>query len=279
MRFLVGNRLFPPIHSSCPLPEKTRWCRTRGGFDIACMRDDIVCNNICTWGYWEYPSMKSMGFPKAPEGVIVDVGANVGWYSLLFANAGYHVHAFEALPSNVQLLNASICANPDMKGHVQVHTVALAAAPIGSCRVFSGTGNLGNGTLCCPGHECPFEANPFYEMRKDKVMTSTLDAELRQLNMPIGFMKMDVEGYECQVSKGGNETFARTPPQYVMSEIWNDEVGCGASAYLALLRSLGYSISSKKSAKGFLASNLDAASVKDFDRFSDVFGVFHGRSM
>jgi len=276
MRYYVGNRFFPPLHPSCPLPSGARWCRARPGFDVACLEHDIVCNNICSWGYWEYASMKSLGFPEQLDGVVVDVGANVGWYSLLFAHAGYDVHAFEAMPSNVQLLKASTCANP-MTGKVQVHSVALAADAAGSCRVFSSKRNVGNGTLCCPGHECYPEHNPFYEMRADKVATTTLDAELSALSKPIAFMKLDVEGYECQVMKGGLNILASHPPKYMMSEVWNDEVGCGAASYLSLLRGLGpgYSVRLRKEDQGFLANNSDTADPKDFDHIKDVFAVRH----
>lgn len=271
--FLIGNQLFPPSHPSCALSHEMRWCRTQPGFHIACLHNDIVCNNICQWGYWELPSTESLRFPTLPTGYVVDVGANVGWYSLLFAHAGYTVHAFEAMPSNVQLLTASVCANPGLKGRMQIHSVALAAAPVGHCKVYSSKNNVGDGTLCCPGHSCPAETNPYYEVREDSVMATTLDAELNQLTAPIAFMKLDVEGYECQVIKGAHNTFARNPPQYVLSEIWTTEVGCGASSYLSRLRELGYAVSLSDHTHGFLASKFDNATATSFDHIADVFAV------
>lgn len=271
--FLIGNHWFPPSHPSCALPPEMRWCRTQPGFHIACLHNDIVCDNICRWGFWEYPSTESLRFPTPPIGDVVDVGANVGWYSLLFADAGYTVHAFEAMPSNVQLLTASLCANPGLKDRIQVHSVALAAAPVGRCKVYSGQNNVGNGTLCCPGHECPAETNPYYKVREDSVMTTTLDAELSQLTAPIAFMKLDVEGYECQVIKGARSTFARIPAQFVLSEIWTTEVGCGASSYLSLLRELGYAVSLSDNTHGFSASKSDNATATSFDHIADVFAV------
>lgn len=274
--FLVGNRWFPPVHPSCALPPQMRWCRTRPGFHLACLQTDIVCKNICTWGFWERPSIHSFGFPKAPVGDIVDIGANVGWYSFLFAQAGYTVHAFEALPSNVQLLNASICANPGLKGQLQIHPVALGAASVGSCKVYSSINNIGNGSLCCPDHPCPYENHPMYEVRQDRLMTTTLDAELNQLATPIGFIKLDVEGYECEVVKGAHEVLNRSRPQYMVSEIWQDEVGCGASGYLSLLRSSGYAVSLLSSGAGFLAPNFDTARAEDVEHITDVLAVRRG---
>lgn len=218
--------------------------------------------------------MESMAFPYRPQGAVVDVGANVGWYSFLFAHAGYVVHSFEALPSNVQLLNASMCANPKLAENVKVHTTALSAAPVGNCKVYSSKRNIGNGTLCCPGERCPYEGHPMYDMRQE-VSTSTLDDALSKIEQRIGFIKIDVEGYECRVLQGGAKTFARTPPRFLMSEIWSDEVGCSAADYLSLLRKLGYAVGLNKTiSSGFLASESDTASAKDFDHIADVFAVY-----
>lgn len=276
MSFLIGNRWFPPVHPSCGAAvSNMRWCRTRPGFDIACQHDDVFCDSICRWGYWEHASTKSLGFPSVPTGDVVDVGANVGWYSMLFAQAGYKVHAFEALSSNVQMLNASMCANPHLRDLLHVHSVTLAAAPIESCKVLSSRRTASNGTVCCPGDACPFEKNPSYELREQVVKTSTLDAELAQITAPIAFLKLDVEGYECQVLKGALDTFKRISPQYVKADIWDNEVRCGASEYLGLLQSLGYTVSFAENEAGFLASQSDTASSLGWimNEFTEIFAV------
>lgn len=59
---------------------------------------------------------------------IVDIGANIGWYSMLAASAtGLRgtVHAFEPLPANVQNLLANVRLN--RYAHVQVHPYALGS--------------------------------------------------------------------------------------------------------------------------------------------------------
>jgi len=43
--------------------------------------------------------------------VFLDIGANVGSYSLSMASYGYSVIAFEAFADNIELIQASICEN------------------------------------------------------------------------------------------------------------------------------------------------------------------------
>lgn len=49
--------------------------------------------------------------PDGSRKVIVDVGSNVGLYSLYFASKGCIVHAFEPLPLNVDHLRLSVRIN------------------------------------------------------------------------------------------------------------------------------------------------------------------------
>jgi len=246
---VAGNKVFPPSHPECPFSaaqaaQGARWCRTLAGFDIACLNDnDIVCHDICLWGYWEFSSVTHLGLSKLPVGDVIDIGANMGWYTLLFAHAGFAVHAFEAMPHNVALINASLCANPALSPRVTVHPLALAAKPGGDCEIYSSIRNVGDGTMCCAEVPCDVRGNSFYELR-NRVKTTTLDAELLgRLHGPIAFMKIDVEGYECEVLEGASRLFARNAPFNLMSEIWQDEAGCTPAAYMAFLRKFGYRIS------------------------------------
>ena len=59
------------------------------------------------------------------HGSVLDIGANVGIYSLLAAYAGLTVLAFEPMPRNRALLAATLCANPVLARRITVHPVAL----------------------------------------------------------------------------------------------------------------------------------------------------------
>jgi len=260
--YFLWNSLLPPTHPECTLPVSARWCRTRPGVDLACLHDDIVCDSICNWGYWEFDSIASMRFPYAPEGDVVDVGANVGWYSFLFASAGHTVHAFEALTSNVALLQASLCANPSLPGRIEIHQVALSDRVGGKCEVYSSERNVGDGALCCDMDNCQMSWNTMYRHRQS-VLLSTLDSELLKsgiINRPLAFLKVDVEGLECKVFQGARETLAVLGPQYLMTEIWSTETGCSPSDFVAMLRNNKYKMVIGRSL-GFPAASTDSVGL------------------
>lgn len=258
--YLVTNTFFPPTHPECSVPASTRWCRSQPGVDIACLQDDIVCDSICNWGYWEFASIAAMGFPQTPQGNVVDVGANVGWYTFLFAQAGHTVHAFEALSSNVALLRGSLCANPSLPGRVEIHEVALSEIAGGKCEVFSSVRNVGDGSLCCDMNNCEMYWNKLYRHRQS-VQVSTLDSELlksRILDKPLAFLKVDVEGLECEVLRGARQTLAQLAPQYLMSEIWDEEAKCPPGDFLRMLHDNKYKMVIGRSL-GFPAAVTDTA--------------------
>merc|ERR1711871_429068 len=89
----------------------------------------------------------------------MDIGGNLGYYSLLFAHRGNRVLYIEPLPRNYEAMQASLCMNPELQKRVTVLPIALssetqAAQKTSTCRV-SGAGwgrnNWGNGKLEC-GH-------------------------------------------------------------------------------------------------------------------------------
>jgi FkbM family methyltransferase len=62
---------------------------------------------------------------RSPLDVFLDVGANIGYFSMLAASHGLQVHAFEALRYNVQPLRTAIIAN-GFSDRVHVHYGAVS---------------------------------------------------------------------------------------------------------------------------------------------------------
>lgn len=85
--------------------------------------------------------------PIPARGLFIDIGANLGYYSLLFASMGWAVIAIEAKPSNQQALNASLCMNEQLRRHVTV--VPTAAGPRGRCVLRSHRVNRASPQLLC----------------------------------------------------------------------------------------------------------------------------------
>ncbi len=137
-----------------------------------------------------------------PQGAtVVDVGAFVGTHTLAFArHAGgaCRVHAFEPNPWSFELLARNLDLN-DVR-NVSAYRVALsdAAGALGFAHAAESGGNFGHAELVDPR-----EAEGLI------VEATTLDAiGLRQCDL----MKIDVEGMEADVLRGGRITLDRCRP-------------------------------------------------------------------
>lgn len=72
-----------------------------------CPADDIVSRSLVEQGVWEaYETLLMLDILKEP-GNMVDVGSQVGWYSLIAALKGSKVTAYDALKENISILNSS----------------------------------------------------------------------------------------------------------------------------------------------------------------------------
>lgn len=128
----------------------------------------------------------------------VDVGANVGSYTVILAKLALRVYAFEpdaelasllrrAAPKNVHVSEDALS---ERQGTSEFHVPLLngqRAVALGSLVVASG---------------------PDYDVRA--VRTTTLTAVLA--NEDVGFIKIDVEGHELQVLLGGRDLIVRCRP-------------------------------------------------------------------
>ena len=82
---------------------------------------------IAYTGFYEYEQSKLISNLAKHGGVFVDVGANYGYYSLIWAslNSSNIVHAFEPVPQNLKMLNSNISKN-NCGDRVNTHGVSLS---------------------------------------------------------------------------------------------------------------------------------------------------------
>jgi FkbM family methyltransferase len=153
-----------------------------------------------------------------PDSVMLDVGANVGMYTI-FASVicGARVFAFEPESQNYALLCRNIVAN-EVSDRVTAYCAALsdsakfsvihlsAFSPGGSCHSFD-------------------EAVDFkLESRKTRFsqgcFSATIDQLVRDDVMPVpNYIKIDVDGFEHKVIAGGMETIRQQALKSLIIEI------------------------------------------------------------
>lgn len=133
---------------------------------------------------------------------IIDIGANYGTYTLTMARAvgeGGALWAFEPATSTAQCLRASIEANGF--GHVVLEQCALSSAP-GKARLALNANSelnaITKGAVAGASEEVP---------------VSTLDECMERFGWKgIDFMKIDAEGEEENILRGGAKFFAAESP-------------------------------------------------------------------
>eukprot|EP01012_Entosiphon_sulcatum_P009811 TRINITY_DN15630_c0_g1_i2.p1 TRINITY_DN15630_c0_g1~~TRINITY_DN15630_c0_g1_i2.p1 ORF type:complete len:199 (-),score=30.94 TRINITY_DN15630_c0_g1_i2:416-991(-) len=111
---------------------------------------DIVSTEIISTGMWDVVKTRAIEkvLSNSSAALFVDVGANIGWFSLFAASLGRQVIAIEPMFANVQLLNASLCLNPTLQQHIILHNIA-AGASTKNCHLLSDSDNFGDGWVDC----------------------------------------------------------------------------------------------------------------------------------
>lgn len=149
------------------------------------------------------------------DAIFLDIGANIGWYSLLLAAAGHQIISFEPMQANEQLFRRSICSNPDIQQRLTYYTDLLSDAPHSNCTMYSHNSNLGDGIVSCD-NSLVLPEN--YTVRTAGIEMTTLDIALSQLTQPILMLKMDVEGHEGHIFRGAMHKIFESKVPYVMFE-------------------------------------------------------------
>jgi FkbM family methyltransferase len=120
------------IRSLCAnayLGEATALCRVLGRYKMFVDTTDIShSSHLLLEGYWEMWVTEAMAAVVKPGMTAVDVGANLGYFTLLLADlvgAGGVVHAFEPNPAAVARLRRSVRIN-GFGAWTHAHQVALS---------------------------------------------------------------------------------------------------------------------------------------------------------
>jgi FkbM family methyltransferase len=192
---------------------------------------DIISGNIVFNGFYELKLSREIARLSRDGTLFVDVGANMGYFSLLWAglNPRARVIAFEAAPRNIKLIAHNSDRNrladritlvPKAAGH-KTGTVHFNAGPIEQ----TGWGGISNDA----------SANNI------EVPLVRLDEELP--DEVIDVLKIDVEGADTWVLYGCEQLLRKRQIRKIFFE-QNDtrmaELGIGANEARDFLASVGY---------------------------------------
>ena len=141
------------------------------------------------------------------DGVVIDVGANVGVSVIVMsdANPGIRIHAVEPVPSTFDLLRRNVERNTT--GNVAAYQLAISDRE-GEV-AFHDSGNSSANHIVNEAHI----ASEHFANLGSPVRSTTLDAFVRENGIAqVDFVKIDVEGFEIDVLNGMTDTIARFKP-------------------------------------------------------------------
>ncbi|RMH20528.1 MAG: FkbM family methyltransferase [Acidobacteria bacterium] len=169
-----------------------------------------------------------------PGQVAVDVGANIGYFTLLLARgvgATGRVYAFEPDPESFALLRRNVAANG--YGNV-IAAQAAVAEEAGTVRLFRSPDNAGDHRTYDAG-----DGRAAIVVEAVRLDDALADAAR------VDFIKMDVQGAEPRALAGMRALLERSPRVVLLSEFWPWGLargGASAAAYLEQLDALGFSL-------------------------------------
>lgn len=145
-----------------------------------------------------------------PADVVLDIGANIGFYSLLFSDlvgTNGKVYAFEPEKNNFNKLIQNT------KRKTNIHCINAAVADT------SGILNL---------YSSEFGLNVDFKVYKSgnnqivqTIRAYTIDDFIQEFNIQkLNWIKMDIQGYEYFALSGMTETLKKYPDVKIITELW-----------------------------------------------------------
>lgn len=225
-RFRGKRRLFDPF-----VPHEGERSATVFGYQMSLDLSRGVQRDVYIGNYERAETKLVRSFLK-PGMTVLDVGANVGYYTALAAaTVGEHgrVFAIEPYPPNFQRLNAWICSNHVVQA--RAFSFAFGSAQ-GLARMFSEFADTDNPVMV--PHNQPSLAT---------VEVRTLDSCLNEWKLDrVDFLKLDVEGSEPAVLAGASDALAAGKISAILCEFnhrWLVEVGSSIQALWTTFLSAG----------------------------------------
>ena len=207
--------------------------------------NDIVSNQILFAGGWqmsEFSILLAQMEKAKDEGIsdplILDIGSNIGWFSVNIAAHGFNVITFDAMRENGFLYRTTLCNNPILMEKVTFVNKGLSDVEYTNCNVVSHDINVGDGHITCDNLDKGTEY--VYRNHADLVR---LDSYVKQ---DVYLLVIDVEGFEMHVLRGATKLLAKHTINYFYSEFspeMMNEKGSVGVDYIRFWLSNGYEIS------------------------------------
>ena len=203
--YLVDTITEPSFRMLCLEPEEDRV--VSGEVVHAQFYTADVSNLLYSLFQEADPSAKS-------NSLVVDAGANIGYYTLFSLASGFEVIAFEPQQRACRLLRMSATANDFQR--LTLVNAALAGKSGEKVRTSYIHGNWGESSSFQDSENCNDQV-----WREGCVTTTTVDTHVHK---PVFFLKIDVEGHETDVFEGATKMLADFRPRHILMEYRPEQI-------------------------------------------------------
>jgi FkbM family methyltransferase len=172
-----------------------------------------------------------------PEEAVLDIGANIGFYSVIAAGARSScvsgaVHAFEPNPRIFAELERNLALNHFTNAHAHCQAVG---------------DNVSETTLYVQENAITYSSlrrTQDFLTQAIRVPVTTLDAYAREKKLKLGLIKLDVEGAELLALRGARQVLERDRPTVLYEEFPRgyQQFGYTTAHARAFLRDLDYQL-------------------------------------
>jgi FkbM family methyltransferase len=214
--------------------------------------DTYVSKRILEGELWEPELIEFAKYVlnKGEPGIVLDVGANIGEYTIMAAALGHTVFAFEPIPAHVHMIQLSAQLNGFQD---KIHLFRNGVADYTSQTFINlHKSNKGGSTIDrinTTQDESQTDARFFTRVGIDLI---TMDDVLPVINelypdLDIKFWKADIEGYEPRMIRGSYKLLEEKKPQMIVMEILGKSfkrTHCSLTALFRTIQNLGYKIKS-----------------------------------
>ncbi len=181
----------------------------------------------------------------AAGSLVLDVGASFGFWTIPLARAarevGSRVVAIEPVARNASILRGNVHAN-GLEAEVVVAECALGEVS-GEVEIAAEPGGCGNAVIV-PDRPDASGGDALRAYSVSRVASVPLDALRSRLPaaMPVSFVKIDVEGFEMSVLRGGPRVLAADRPVILgeFNPYWLEKRGVSGDAPEEWARLMGY---------------------------------------
>jgi len=205
-------------------------------FDFEILENDTIIGPAIARCVWEEHETRLFRAHLAPGARVLDLGANIGWFSTVAILAGCHVDAFEPVPDI-----ADVCARNmerAMKrgpGEGVLHRFA-AGSQRGEARIALAGANFGDNRVMDRGDRPA-------DMGAGDVLTIRVERVDDHVGGPVRVIKIDTQGSEWHALQGALRLLDASPDVALLLEFWPYALrGATPEQLLEFLHARGFTI-------------------------------------